>query len=335
MCSYRRRAFTLVELLVVIAIIGILIALLLPAIQAAREAARRTQCASNLRQIGVALQSYQDSKQCFPPGALYMGPCCTPPTYVNWAIAILPYFENTLYARYDNEALNYSSNPDRSIPDWKDNRYVRESIVAVYQCPDDPWKDKLEPPESGPGGPPSYRHGSYRGVSGSSDRHAYFDNDQWCGGSGGSAIPERWKGLLHEIGQCGLNAPEETSTVKDGLTNTFAVGEYSTKSHSTRGAFWADAYSYALGTTFRETRCLIPDYDLCVATPGVGVDAPCKRALASLHPNGLNFVSVDDSVHYVSIYIDINVYFALGTIANAKGETDPILKVAEATAQAP
>ncbi len=67
----RDRAFTLVELLVVIAIIGILVALLLPAIQAAREAARRAQCASNMKNIGLALQNYNTAQNKFPPGVVY------------------------------------------------------------------------------------------------------------------------------------------------------------------------------------------------------------------------------------------------------------------------
>jgi len=361
MHSYRRRGFTLVELLVVIAIIGILIALLLPAIQAAREAARRTQCGNNLRQIGLALQNYHDTKLTFPPGAIYEGPCCSPPVWVNWAIAILPYFENALYNRYNNEALNYSSNPDRSIPDWKDNQYVREAIVKVYQCPDDLWANTLESPGSGPpnDAPPPYRHGSYKAVGGSTNAYAYWDNNGWCGGNGGdgTVLPERWKGLFHIVGlrkgagTCsaphpdGLSAVESWDSVKDGLPNTFAVGEYMTQSTSPRGTFWADSYpQYSVANMICDSwtpgsgpncvnnlRYFIPNYgtsdtdpNTCWGTAGTHpADQACKRTFASLHPGGMGFVAVDGSYHWVSQYIDSNLYFALGTIANKEAAEAP------------
>src|SRR5262245_60347417 len=91
----RRRGFTLIELLVVIAIIAVLIALLLPAVQQAREAARRTQCRNNLKQIGLALHNYHDVFSIFPPGNLQIGECCNADNEITWAISILPYIEQT------------------------------------------------------------------------------------------------------------------------------------------------------------------------------------------------------------------------------------------------
>jgi len=109
-----RRGFTLVELLVVIAIIGILIGLLLPAINAARESGRRAQCSNNVKQLGLALLGYQDALGAFPPGASFppseTAPWTTAKFGPNWAIQILPYTElNGLYKSFDPERADFRS----------------------------------------------------------------------------------------------------------------------------------------------------------------------------------------------------------------------------------
>ena len=114
--SGRTRGFTLVELLVVIAIIGILVALLLPAIQAAREAARRTQCTNNLKQINLGLNNYHDTFRIFPPGAW---------NYANrgnglaWTVFILPFLEQqTVYEEFEfgrNSWNNFNHRPGLNL----------------------------------------------------------------------------------------------------------------------------------------------------------------------------------------------------------------------------
>jgi len=117
----RLRGFTLVELLVVIAIIGILVALLLPAIQAARESARRSQCLNNCRQIGIAFHNYHDSKKELPPSRMWDGG-------FTWAGAILPYIEGNNIAALANFTEDFKEQDDA----------VKKTPIDIYLCPSRP-----------------------------------------------------------------------------------------------------------------------------------------------------------------------------------------------------
>src|SRR6476620_7242903 len=122
----KRSAFTLVELLVVIAIIGVLVALLLPAVQAAREAARRMQCSNHLKQIGLALQNYHDHYHSLPPA--YVADADGKPMH-SWRVLILPYLEQkALYDKYNfNEPWN-----------GPNNSKLHNEVVRVFCCPSRP-----------------------------------------------------------------------------------------------------------------------------------------------------------------------------------------------------
>ncbi len=135
----RRTAFTLVELLVVIAIIGILIALLLPAVQAAREAARRTQCSNNLKQIGLAAHNYHDTYRAFPYGVHCLGSNCLRMGF-NWKAAILGFLEqNAVFEKLTFHSASYFA------PSWNNNAVLNGLEVATYTCPSnkhDPFLDR-------------------------------------------------------------------------------------------------------------------------------------------------------------------------------------------------
>jgi prepilin-type N-terminal cleavage/methylation domain-containing protein len=301
----RRRGFTLVELLVVIAIIGVLVALLLPAVQSAREAARRASCQNNLKQIGIALHNYHDTYLYFPPGGITLGGCCATPSYTSWTISILPFLEQSPLA---DKYFFSNFNEDAA------NQFVRTQYIKLYECPSEIKTKQLIIPESGPGGTASlqFMGATYRGMEGKSDGNGWWDTQQYNG-----VLPFEWKGVLHNVDH--ILKQERIGTVTDGTSTTLMVGEYSTKTHVNRRTFWGYSYaSYNKSCATPQSRILLNDYDRCVAIGGVGDPNPCKRGWGSFHPGGIQFIHVDGSSRMISKTIDINLFCDLATIGGGE-----------------
>lgn len=335
--------FTLVELLVVIAIIGILVALLLPAIQAAREAARRSQCQNNMHQLALGVLNYESSKKTLPPGGVNESTDTGGPQGAGWTIYILPFMEEqALFDKYDFAAANESLVIKTA---GKSNKEVRETNLKAHDCPSDEETDLNDHPASGPGAIAFYNRGSYRGNAGlcTVQSGAFWDSS-----------PEQNKlyayerGPLPGVGRAYANpfanpkvpvasswrveSPTSIGDIADGTSNTVLLGE---KSHLAlpvsgdpdavdrarrRRTFWAYTYtSYQRSLTFLQTRSIISDYSRCEQIGGDFGDNPCKRSWGSLHPGGFNTSMCDGSGQFISDSIDIFVFGAMSTIAG--GET--------------
>ncbi|MBI2481634.1 MAG: DUF1559 domain-containing protein, partial [Planctomycetia bacterium] len=296
--SFRDQSgFTLVELLVVIAIIGILVALLLPAVQAAREAARRMSCSNNLKQISLSLHNYHDTYKTFPPGGVTPGGCCGTPSAGTWTLFILPFMEQQpLHDRYD---FNTWNDTNRNAA----NTFVTTQLLPSYVCPSDINTKNTDRPSSGNGSGLQYAPGSYRAVSGAGTGASWMDSNQY---DATFHFPNR--GVLHTVGgshytttipyTANPSSGTRLAGILDGTSNTIIVGEYHTKTQNRRRTFWSYTYtSYNQSTVVvGEPRQLIPDYNRCVAIGGRGGDNTCKRGWGSLHPGALQFALADGSV---------------------------------------
>jgi prepilin-type N-terminal cleavage/methylation domain-containing protein len=287
-----RRGFTLIELLVVIAIIAILIALLLPAVQQAREAARRTQCKNNLKQIGIALHNYHETHQLFPPGYIQTD-ISDPYQHIGlaWGTMLLPFLEqNTLYSTLDFDSP--------TVP--------RDALVG-WQCPSDP---EVE-------GQAGWNDASW-GISGMPPKMRLKDNftdfaarASYIGNYGANVLSSgRGNGIL--FGNSNIRLRDLT----DGVTATIAVGERSMKIGH---AVWAAVHYNQIRAIAGTTTAVDDDGHFVLGGTGYGLSAPLDPyGFSSTHTGGLHTLLCDGSVRFVSELINTTTWHNLGDRRDAE-----------------
>ena len=303
--SSLRRAFTFVELLVVVAVIGILVGLLLPAVQAAREAARRMTCMNNVRQIGLAFHLYHDVLETFPPGTLTSNGTNSS---FGWGALILPYLEQANVKDlvdfnqrvYDevNQKAGQTRLPFYLCPSDSDSE-IRD---VDYYNPDKGWtleKLKLSPSH-------------YAGIV--TEKISNF----------GAETTDGWTLKNDELGCLIISRAIRIQDVLDGTSNTFMVMEAS--SYENPRAKVYDNGSWIIGTNiFRKTTAPINYKPTCEHFQSGNLVWSCSQCCAyqyearSRHPSGLNALFVDGSGRFISENIDLTILAA--TITRARGET--------------
>jgi prepilin-type N-terminal cleavage/methylation domain-containing protein len=298
MSTSPKRGFTLIELLVVIAIIAILIALLLPAVQQAREAARRSTCKNNLKQIGIALHNYHDTHRLFPYGHMEVrtgnynssAPYGTYHWRDTWAHQILPFVDQApLYNKYSaNTASHVHLVTDPEI---------YKAVVPVYLCPSDP---------STPGNADSLgrSQGSYIG----------------CAGNEATTTGANLNGVFAD------NSNTKIRDLKDGSSNTIMVSEIIIRGNTASTTYWGCPGCYGIGGahgemtfTTRETpNTPVADQNYaCKSTtfphsPCV-VNTGTKYNFArSYHVGGVHALLADGAVRFISSNIDRGTFQNLG-----------------------
>ncbi|MFV1966545.1 MAG: DUF1559 domain-containing protein [Pirellulaceae bacterium] len=337
----RHKAFTLVELLVVIAIIGILVALLLPAVQAAREAARRMQCSNNLKQIGLGLQNYHDTYKTFP--FAWMVDLSRGLGNLNaqvWGVRILPFLEQQpLKDQYDDRFP--AVNEFAAIPAVAQNLQVIQTVVPVYLCPSTPGDGPSRTydadlnsygfPLTWTAAPSDYCAST--GVRGDFATLAYAN---YAGGGGGGR-----EGVLQyngsDLGNPAVNISDSSriATIRDGTSNTIVIGErvggdtiYLKGRRAAPGGMPWDLFKLVNGGGWGDI--LNGEHwfsgSLYDGTPGPD-GGPCpinctnRRSAGyySFHPGGAQFALADGSVRFISETVDAFTFAGLTT--RSKGET--------------
>ena len=323
-CRRTDKGFTLIELVVVIAIIAILIALLLPAVQQAREAARRTQCRNNMKQIGLALHNYHDAFLTFPIGAQ------SPYWRGNWRASILPYIDQaTVYNKFLAPAAKnhgfMAGNGNTGAGSGYDVEYavLNNLLVAAYKCPSSVAKEfnTSTSPVTNNGKPsPNPALGietgmsmDYVGINGSYDPSNSIYSTQCKAGISGSIWCNNGLMLL------GHSARIRDCT--DGTSNTIIIGEQSgfVNNKDYRNNYYGGwsgiggTYpSIGGGTWGTGTTAIRYTPNPHIEPPGTNQTYTGGNPLTSFHVGGVHVLLADGSVHFVSENINIETLRRLG-----------------------
>lgn len=286
-----RRAFTLIEILVVIGIIGILVALLLPAVQSSREASRRLQCVNNLKQIGLALSNYESAHKVFPPGYVSefdSNGSDTGPGW-GWASIILPQMEE----RPIHDVIHF----DRPIEDPMNG--VRVASIASYLCPSEDMRQVWQAKHPDGSSICEVAESNYVAMFGTTEPGV--DGD----------------GMFFRNSKIG---PKD---ITDGLSKTLAAGE---RSHQLGRATWVGSVTDAV--LFPENDStqaqIVPEVGagmtLGHAGEGVGPGGSGGdvNQFYSMHGDGVNFLFADGHVTFLLTSMDYATYLALATRAGGE-----------------